>query len=418
MGSINQLPSQYQILISNLLDNKEVDPASFIKLSEYTKDEFFRNNPNFITSNWNWGTTQINNKDVDGNLLPLQDSRALIDEIIDGNRLIVNLGTRKAGTRVGIHVHQSGGTTFVVGGEGAITDYVEGYENSYNPVGNYYYMPYNTPMSAANLEEQDVVLLDLFYFPAEGQSITIIEEGYPTYDPPQYFYDAIFVAPEASKQTITDKDIDRQNKQFEVLGNITNTRSTQIRFDEIQNQNPVNLERTTAGGGTIQSNAPSAKQNEASIGGIYFDRGIIQPMPPLAKQNDASIDGVYFNSAAGDDEITGSKFNDFIRGGDGEDVIAALEGNDIIRGGGGGDLMHGGSGADIFYYTFNQIDNSTDQIKDFNQSEGDKIYIESGIKAFASGCFIILEYGDSETHIDIGSNWNSIDTIVIETLTA
>ena len=391
MGSINQLPREYRRLISNLLDDKEVDAASFVELSKYTKNEFFKNNPEFITSNWNWGTTQVNNKDVKGDLLPLQDSRAVIDETIDGNRLIVNLGTRKAGTRVGIHVHQSGGTTFVVGGKGAITDYVEGYENSYNPVGNYYYMPYNTPMSASNLEDQDVVLLDLFYFPAEGESITIIEEGYPTYDPPQYFYDATFITPETTKQTISDDDIDRPGKQFEVLGNVSNQRATWIEFDEIQNQNTVDLQRTTAGGGTIQSNSPSARLSNSPI------------------------DGIYFNSGAGDDEITGSQFNDFIRGGNGEDVIEALEGNDIIRGGTGGDLIRGGSGADHFYYTFDQIDNSTDQIQDFNQSEGDKLFVEDGIEAFASGQLIILQYGEFETKVDIGTNWNSLDSILIET---
>ena len=91
MGSINQLPDQFQDLISNLVDNKEIDAASFVELYEFTKDEFFRNNPEFITSNWNWGTTQINDKAVEGELLPLQDSQTVIDEIINGNRLIVTL---------------------------------------------------------------------------------------------------------------------------------------------------------------------------------------------------------------------------------------------------------------------------------------------------------------------------------------
>lgn len=391
MGSINQLPSQFQNLISNLVDNKEINAASFVELYEFTKDEFFRNNPEFITSNWNWGTTQINNKSVDGELLPLQNSKTLIDEIINGNRLMVNLGTRKAGTRVGIHVHQSGGTTFVVGGEGAITDYVEGYENSYNPVGNYYYMPYNTQMSASNLEEEDVLLLDVFYFPVQGEAITIIEEGYPMYDPPQYFYDAIFIPPEIGQQIITDNDIGTQEKQFEVLGNVSNLRSIQIYFDNIENQDIVDLSRTTAGGGTIQSNIPSMKVSEFTI------------------------DGIYFNSDAGDDVIVGSRFNDFIRGGDGKDVIDALDGDDIIRGGAGGDTMYGGEGSDLFYYTTDQIDNSLDVIKDFNQSEGDKLYVQNGINAFASDGFIYLQYKNFETRVDIGTNWSFFDAILLET---
>jgi hypothetical protein len=51
----------------------------------------------------------------------------------------------------------------------------------------------------------------------------------------------------------------------------------------------------TTGGGTIASNAPSDFK--------------------------AKINGIYFNSASGDDEITGSRFNDFIRAGAGDDVI-------------------------------------------------------------------------------------------------
>ena len=407
MRLISQLPLRIQALISSLLENKEVDAEAFVELSEYTKDEFFENNPDFITSNWNWGTTDINNKPVDGELLPLQDSQAVIDEIINGKRLIVNLGTRKAGTRVGIHVHQSGGTTFVVGGEGAvtypsgsatsnvseegaITDYVEGYENSFNPAGSYYYMPYNTPMSASNLEDKDVLLLDVFYFPIEGEPITIIEEGYPTYDPPQYYYDAIFIAPDVVEQIITDSDIGDQEKQFEVLGNVSNLRSTKIRFDNIQNQNIVNLDRTTAGGGTIQSNIPSMKLNELSINGIYF------------------------NSDAGDDKIVGSKFNDIIRGGDGQDVIDGLEGDDVIRGGSGGDIMSGGEGSDLFYYTIDQIDNSTDVIKDFDQNGGDRLYVQNGINAFAFDGFVYLQYQGFETIVDIGTNWSFVDAVLLE----
>ncbi len=59
--------------------------------------------------------------------MPLVNSSTIVDQVIDGKRLVANLGTRKAGTRVGVHVHESGGATFVIAGKGAITDSVEGY---------------------------------------------------------------------------------------------------------------------------------------------------------------------------------------------------------------------------------------------------------------------------------------------------
>lgn len=188
MAQTNSLPVAFQDQVQSIAANKIADRDVVISLYEYIERQYFEENPNFITSNWNWGTSQINEMALDGKLLPLQDQTRVIDEIVGDNRLIVNLGTRKAGTRVGIHVHESGGLTFVVSGDGAITDYLEGMENSFNQVGDYYFMPYNTTMSAANLESEDVVLLDIFYFPINKTPITILEEGYPSYDPPSYFF--------------------------------------------------------------------------------------------------------------------------------------------------------------------------------------------------------------------------------------
>ena len=187
MASINNLNKNFQDLIADILAGEDVNPQQIIELYKFTESQFFEENPGFITSNWNWDTNTLNGNEVPGSLLPLQDDRPIINEIIDGQKLVVNLGVRKAGTRVGIHVHEAGGLTFVAGGEGAITDFVEGFENSFNPVGNYYYMPYNTTMSAANLSDQDVTLIDIFYVPLDKTEITILEPGYPSYSPPSYF---------------------------------------------------------------------------------------------------------------------------------------------------------------------------------------------------------------------------------------
>ena len=116
--------------------------------------------------------------------MPLQNTVEVVDEIIGDQHISVMIGTRKAGTRVGIHVHESGGTTFVIRGKGRITDFVQGFPSGINPVGSYYYMPSNIPMSAANLSNRDVRLMDVFITPVGQPAITIIEPGYPGYNPP------------------------------------------------------------------------------------------------------------------------------------------------------------------------------------------------------------------------------------------
>ena len=386
MASIINLKQEFQNLIADILAGKAVDPQHILELYKFSESQFYEKNPGFITSNWNWDTNTLNGNEVQGSLLPLQDNRSIINEIIDGQRLVANLGVRKAGTRVGVHVHEAGGATFVVGGEGAITDFVEGFEDSFNPVGNYYFMPYNTPMSATNLSDEDVVLLDIFYVPLDKTAITILEPGYSSYSPPSYFDEAAFVSPSFTEQLINGNNYAIERKQFEILGDVKNLRPINIDFSTIENSDTINIDQSTAGGGTITSNA------------LFLEQG-------------QKLNGIYFNSAAGNDKIIGSQFNDFIRAGSGNDFIDAKEGNDLIRGGSGQDIISGGLGADLFLYTFDQIDNSLDIIKDFNQSSGDKLVVETGINVEADSGFIILSYLEFEVKVDIGNDWNSENII-------
>ena len=230
MASIINLKQEFQDLIADMLAGKAVNPQRIIELYKFSESQFYEKNPGFITSNWNWDTNTLNGNEVQGSLLPLQDNRSIINEIIDGQRLVANLGVRKAGTRVGVHVHEAGGATFVVGGEGAITDFVEGFEDTFNPVGNYYFMPYNTPMSATNLSNKDVVLLDIFYVPLDKTAITILEPGYSSYSPPSYFDEAAFVSPSFTEQLINGNNYAIERKQFEILGDVKNLRPINIDY--------------------------------------------------------------------------------------------------------------------------------------------------------------------------------------------
>lgn len=122
--------------------------------------------------------TKINGLTLPGEMKSLVNVKTMIDTMTDsGKRLIITQGTRPAGSRVGIHVHHYGGTTCVL--SGAITDFVEGHPPMYWPAGTCYYMPPNTPMSAANLGSTDALLQDIFYLPPGEPTITIVEPGYP-----------------------------------------------------------------------------------------------------------------------------------------------------------------------------------------------------------------------------------------------
>ncbi|PZF76406.1 cupin domain-containing protein [Aestuariivirga litoralis] len=122
--------------------------------------------------------TRINGQTPPGRLLPLEQPTVMLDTLdSNGNRVVVMKGIRKAGTRVGIHIHRYGGHTCVL--SGVITDFVEGHAPMIFPAGSCYYMPAGVPMTAANLGTQDAELIDNFILPPGEPMITILEPGYP-----------------------------------------------------------------------------------------------------------------------------------------------------------------------------------------------------------------------------------------------
>lgn len=122
--------------------------------------------------------TEINGQTPPGVLLPLQDTSVMLDTLDStGKRVVVTKGTRKAGTRVGIHIHKYGGHTCVL--SGVITDFVQGHQPMIFPAGTCYYMPAGVPMTAANLGAVDALLIDNFILPPGEPFITILEPGHP-----------------------------------------------------------------------------------------------------------------------------------------------------------------------------------------------------------------------------------------------
>ena len=159
-------------------------PKQVVKMYNSIEQDFYSENQKFINGNsWKKPTKQINGNKLTGELLPLQNSSKVIDEVVGSETLHVSIGKRKAGTRVGIHVHELGGLTFVMKGKGEITDFVEGAKNQVHPKGNYYFMPANIQMSASNQSVKDVWLMDIFVTnDSKPDPITIIEPRYPGFE--------------------------------------------------------------------------------------------------------------------------------------------------------------------------------------------------------------------------------------------
>jgi quercetin dioxygenase-like cupin family protein len=127
-----------------------------------------------LLSNETNGFTTINGTTPPGILAPTQNKEVLLDIINDqGQRVLMVKAIRKAGTRVGIHLHKFGGYTIILSGE--MTDFVQGKPNKKYGPNSSYYMPPNTPMSAGNLGNKDVELIDIFIGQPGEPYIEIIE---------------------------------------------------------------------------------------------------------------------------------------------------------------------------------------------------------------------------------------------------
>lgn len=123
--------------------------------------------------------TEINGATPPGELATLVQSHTMLStKNVNGDCVLMVKSIRKAGTRVGIHVHKYGGYTLIL--KGIMTDFVQGEEiKTYSNSG--YYMPPCTPMSAANLGEEDVELIDIFIGPPGEPFIEIMEPNW-TFD--------------------------------------------------------------------------------------------------------------------------------------------------------------------------------------------------------------------------------------------
>lgn len=143
-------------------------------------------------------------------------------------------------------------------------------------------------------------------------------------------------------------------------------------------------------GELMNGSPPASPQAQARIIAIVAERRRYAVIPPTSTYAGKRrvIDGT-----EGDNRLRGSGRHDAIQGRPGNDTITGLGGDDVLRGGRGrdsvdggagadwisggrdDDILRGGKGADVFS-SFE--DAGTDQVLDFDVSEGDRAEIAAG----------------------------------------
>ena len=123
-------------------------------------------------------TTTINGEVPPGTAAKLAELTVVTDTVgVDGNRLLVRQGIRKAGTRAPIQYHDYGSRMCVTAG--TMTHFVEGADPAIYPSGSCYDMPANTVMTAANLGDEDALLVMTFNGATKEPTTIVLEPNWP-----------------------------------------------------------------------------------------------------------------------------------------------------------------------------------------------------------------------------------------------
>ena len=101
----------------------------------------------------------------------------LLNAEFKGKRYVVETGNRASGTRSGVHMHESGGVTWILDG-GEMTIYVQGLNPAVFEEEERFYMPSSVPMSAVNLSGRDSVQMNIFVAPIGEGLATVLDPSF------------------------------------------------------------------------------------------------------------------------------------------------------------------------------------------------------------------------------------------------
>jgi Ca2+-binding RTX toxin-like protein len=151
----------------------------------------------------------------------------------------------------------------------------------------------------------------------------------------------------------------------------------------------------------------------AGLDAVFYAHATAGVTVNLALTSAQNTIGAGTDTLSGFENVTGSDFNDTLRGTAGANTIVGGAGNDTITGGGGADTLYGASGADTFVFAAlaDSAPATPDVIKDF-EAGVDKIHLSAidantavtGNQAFLFGGQNLNVVANSVTWFETGGN--------------
>ena len=94
-----------------------------------------------------------------------------------GMRYVIETGNRASDTRSGVHMHDSGGVTWILDG-GDMSIFVQGLTPTVFEEEERFYMPASVPMSAVNVSGEDSVQMNIFVVPLGEDLATDLDPSF------------------------------------------------------------------------------------------------------------------------------------------------------------------------------------------------------------------------------------------------
>ena len=129
-------------------------------------------------SQWPEVMTTVNGSEPPAEVSRYTDGiKYLLNAEFKGKRYVVETGNRASGTRSGVHMHESGGVTWILDG-GDMSIYVQGLTTEVFKEEERFYMPSSVPMSAVNVSGKDSVQMNIFVAPIGESLATVLEPSF------------------------------------------------------------------------------------------------------------------------------------------------------------------------------------------------------------------------------------------------
>ena len=132
----------------------------------------------FEPSQWPDIMTTINGTEPPSEVSRYTDgTEYLLNVKYKGMRYVIETGNRASDTRSGVHMHDSGGVTWILDG-GDMSIFVQGLTPTVFEEEERFYMPASVPMSAVNVSGEDSVQMNIFVVPLGEDLATDLDPSF------------------------------------------------------------------------------------------------------------------------------------------------------------------------------------------------------------------------------------------------